>query len=56
MRYEYIRIAFDWGDLQPMNQLSMTGWRVVHVGESGEPYLPLMALLERELPGWMQRS
>lgn len=36
MRYEYIRLGFDWGDLSELNNLSIAGWRVVAV-ERMEP-------------------
>jgi hypothetical protein len=27
--YEYIRIRFDWGDLDELNRLSVNGWKIV---------------------------
>lgn len=52
--YEYIRLEFDVGDLEKLNGLSSTGWRVVAVIDeriTGRMnYLAHFALLERELP------
>jgi hypothetical protein len=45
--YEYIRLAFDFGDLAQLNRFSGDGWRVVAIVRS-------VALLERELPGAAQ--
>jgi len=53
MKYEYIRIRFDFGDLSELNQYSQDGWRVVAVVQAGKfeyPHeLPYWALLERVL-------
>ena len=55
MRYEYITIPFDIGDLSDLNRYSMNGWRVVCVvsdptNKPGE-FPRHFALLERPLPG-----
>lgn len=49
MKYEYIQLGFDFGDLEKMNRLSGDGWRVVQVvpGRFGE--YPYIALMEREI-------
>lgn len=54
MRYEYIRVEFDIGDLTKINIYSMNGWRVVAIvpgdiitGQRLNHY----ALLERPIPG-----
>lgn len=44
--YEYIRLAFDYGDLAEMNSLSSVGWRVVSVQPTGEAHI-YWALFER---------
>ncbi len=61
MKYEYIRLAVDVGDLSELNSLSSVGFRVVavidekdsaYVDSDGCIYRGLVhyALLERELP------
>lgn len=56
MNYEYIQLEFEWGDLEELNRLSISGFRVVHVGQiqaSGDPrirHFKQIALLEREVP------
>lgn len=47
MRYEYIRLFFDFGDLEEMNRLAGTGWRVVSVQPDEQTFI---ALLERTIP------
>ena len=51
--YEYIRLAFDYGDLGSMNRLSSTGWRVVAVTDWMYSHF---ALMERELPARAEAS
>lgn len=46
IKYEYIRLELDMGDLGPLNRYSGDGWRVVAVTGSGY----YSALLERPLP------
>lgn len=45
--YEYIRVGWDFGDLDTLNSLGSQGWRIVYCQpfESG----PNLALLERPL-------
>ena len=54
MKYEYIRLYFDFGDLHELNQLSSSGWRVVSVQPGAVDTDALgvsqIALLERPLP------
>jgi hypothetical protein len=49
MRYEYIRVPFDLGDLSKLNNYSMIGWRVIQVIK--DPLNQEYALLERPIPG-----
>lgn len=57
MRYEYIRIEFDIGDLSELNNYSMNGWRVVtiyrnpHYAKGSTIKNMDYALLERPIPG-----
>ena len=55
MKFEYIRLRFDYDDLGPLNKLADAGWRVVHVeyipfqrwhSENEDNYF---ALMERQL-------
>ena len=46
-RYEYIRLAVDFGDLSELNRLSGIGWHVVAVVQDEHAN---WMLLERELP------
>ena len=48
MRYEYIRLLFDFGDLSELNHLSSVGWRIVSVVRYDQH--AYWALLERPLP------
>ena len=58
VKYEYIRIGLDMGDLDELNQLSSVGFRVVSVvpnhfyvdGDESQFETPQYALLERPLP------
>jgi hypothetical protein len=58
MKYEYIRIGLDMGDLDELNRLSSVGFRVVAVvpnhyfvdGDDLQFETPQYALLERPLP------
>lgn len=51
--FEYIRLAFDFGDLSAMNGLSSMGWKVVaidrHSNNSDMLETSHFALMEREL-------
>jgi hypothetical protein len=49
MRYEYIRIELDFGDLSELNKLSSHGWRAVSVVENQENNYKYWCLLERPL-------
>lgn len=56
MRYEYIRLSFDWNDLAELNRLGSEGWRVVAVSgnvrasEMASVWVPTVnALLERRI-------
>lgn len=52
MRYEYIRLSFDWNDLAELNRLGSEGWRVVAVEAHGNPVVTAAqsyALLERRI-------
>lgn len=54
MRYEYIRIGVDIGDLTQLNDYGMNGWRVVGIFLSSmgpTAYPTHYALLERSIPG-----
>jgi len=48
--YEYIRLPFDFGDLEAMNKLGSVGWRVILVHRNDQKYaeFELVALMERE--------
>lgn len=49
MKYEYIRLAVDFGDLYDINRLGAVGWHVVGVQPiPGEDYR-VWVLMEREL-------
>ena len=50
--YEYIGLWFDPGDLEEMNALASTGWKVVAVGwdPKFDKECSCWALLERPLP------
>ena len=48
--YEYIRIRFDFGDLDEMNRLSSAGWRVVSVIKQDDKVFSYWGLMERRLP------
>lgn len=49
MKYEYIRLKFDFGDLEEMNRLSTSGWRVISVTPDQDRARVNWALLERPL-------
>jgi hypothetical protein len=59
MKYEYIRIGLDMGDLNDLNSLASVGFRVVAIvpnhfyvdGDEPQFETPQYALLERPLPG-----
>lgn len=50
MKYEYIRLSFDFGDLAELNGLGSAGWRVVAVEKDAMGAHRHFALLERPLP------
>jgi hypothetical protein len=58
MKYEYIRVQFDLGDLTEINKLASVGFRVVVVvpnhyfvnGDDLQFDTPQYALMERPLP------
>jgi hypothetical protein len=49
MRYEYIWLCFNYGDLTAMNRYANDGWKVVYVSPS-EDIETFVALMERQLP------
>lgn len=57
IRYEYIRLEVDMGDLKELNGLSSSGWRAVAIVNEvqtkahGYKHVVHYALLERPLPG-----
>lgn len=51
MKYEYIALQFDLGDVAQLNRLASDGWRVVGMLPNGAAtLLTCWALLERVLP------
>jgi len=50
MRYEYIGLDFDFGDLSELNRLSSVGWKVCAVLKEPLSTHSFTALLERPLP------
>jgi hypothetical protein len=50
MRYEYIRILVDFGDLEQLNNLGSVGWHVVATAPHDSDRFQTWVLLERPLP------
>lgn len=52
MKYEYIGLKVDFGDLSSLNRYGSVGWHVAHVKDSGAGLSPyeVQVLLERRIP------
>lgn len=50
MRFEYMKLLFDFNDLTALNQLGKVGWEVKEMRPVSGPDGPFQLLLMRHLP------